>query len=37
LPVWKALLESYADPGIDEDVDAALREYIDRRTAELDA
>jgi trimethylamine--corrinoid protein Co-methyltransferase len=37
LPVWKALLQSYVDPGIDEDVDAALREYIDRRTAQLDA
>ena len=33
---WKALLDSYEDPGIDESVDAALREYIDRRTREID-
>jgi trimethylamine--corrinoid protein Co-methyltransferase len=37
LPVWKKLLESYEDPGLDETTDAALREYIDRRAAELDA
>jgi trimethylamine---corrinoid protein Co-methyltransferase len=36
LPVWKALLESYQDPGLDEGTDAALREYVDRRSAELD-
>ncbi len=35
--VWKALLESYEDPGLDESTDAALREYIDRRTAELES
>jgi len=29
---WRRLLESYADPGIDPAVDAALREYVDRRT-----
>jgi len=34
---WKKLLDSYVDPGIDESVDAALREYVDRRTAELEA
>jgi trimethylamine---corrinoid protein Co-methyltransferase len=32
---WKALLESYQDPGIDEAVDEELREYIVRRKAEL--
>lgn len=34
---WKSLLESYEDPGIDESLDAELRGYVDRRTAELDA
>jgi trimethylamine---corrinoid protein Co-methyltransferase len=34
---WKKLLGSYVDPGIDETVDAEMREYIDRRTAELEA
>ena len=34
---WKALLASYQDPGIDEAVDAELRDYVDRRTAVLDA
>ena len=34
---WQALLESYADPGIDDGVDAELRDYVDRRTRELDA
>jgi trimethylamine--corrinoid protein Co-methyltransferase len=33
---WKALLESYVDPGIDDALDAELRDYIDRRTHELD-
>lgn len=33
---WKKLLESYVDPGIDEAVDAELREYVDRRSAELE-
>jgi trimethylamine--corrinoid protein Co-methyltransferase len=34
--VWKKLLASYEDPGLDEATDAALREYVDRRSAELD-
>ncbi|HET7900190.1 MAG TPA: trimethylamine methyltransferase family protein [Candidatus Nanopelagicales bacterium] len=34
---WKKLLESYEDPGIDDGVDAELRDYIDRRTAVLEA
>jgi diadenosine tetraphosphate (Ap4A) HIT family hydrolase len=33
---WQALLESYQDPGIDEALDAELREFIDRKAAELD-
>ena len=33
---WKALLESYQDPGIADDTDAAMREYVDRRTAEIE-
>jgi trimethylamine--corrinoid protein Co-methyltransferase len=33
---WKKLLESYQDPGIDDAVDAALRDQVDRRTRELD-
>jgi trimethylamine--corrinoid protein Co-methyltransferase len=34
---WKELLESYEDPGIDDAVDAELRSFIDRRSAELEA
>lgn len=34
---WRTLLDSYADPGIDDAVDAELREFVDRRTRELDA
>ncbi|HVQ87152.1 MAG TPA: trimethylamine methyltransferase family protein [Actinomycetes bacterium] len=34
---WKALLETYEDPGIDDSIDAELREFVDRRAAELDA
>ncbi len=34
---WKALLESYQDPGIDDALDSELREFVDRRSAELDA
>ncbi len=34
---WKAILDTYEDPGIDAGVDAELREFIDRRTLELDA
>jgi trimethylamine---corrinoid protein Co-methyltransferase len=34
---WKTLLASYEDPGIDDGLNAELREYIDRRTAVLDA
>ena len=34
---WKSLLDSYEDPGIDAEVDAELRDFVDRRTAELDA
>jgi trimethylamine--corrinoid protein Co-methyltransferase len=33
---WKKLLESYQDPGLDDAVDAALRDHVDRRTRELD-
>jgi trimethylamine---corrinoid protein Co-methyltransferase len=33
---WHVLLDDYRDPGIDPAVDAELREYVDRRTAELD-
>lgn len=33
---WQELLASYADPGIDEDVDRELRAFIDARTHELD-
>jgi len=32
---WKALLESYQDPGIDDAVDEELREYVTRRKADL--
>lgn len=34
---WKKLLDSYEDPGIDEAVDTELREFVARRSAELDA
>jgi trimethylamine--corrinoid protein Co-methyltransferase len=34
---WRALLDSYVDPGISDPLDAELREYVDRRTAEIDA
>jgi trimethylamine--corrinoid protein Co-methyltransferase len=34
---WKALLDSYEDPGIEESLDAELREFVDRRSVELDA
>ncbi|MEZ5094743.1 MAG: trimethylamine methyltransferase family protein [Nocardioides sp.] len=34
---WRRLLESYDDPGIDPELDAALREYVDRRTRECEA
>ena len=34
---WRKLLDSYVDPGIDDGTDAELREYIDRRTAILEA
>ncbi len=34
---WKALLDSYEDPGIDDALDSELREFVDRRSAELDA
>ncbi len=33
---WKKLLEDYEDPGIDASMDAELRSFIDRRSAELD-
>jgi trimethylamine--corrinoid protein Co-methyltransferase len=33
---WKKLLESYVDPGIDDAVDAELRDFVDRRSAELE-
>ncbi|MCB0907243.1 MAG: trimethylamine methyltransferase family protein [Nocardioidaceae bacterium] len=32
---WHRLLESYVDPGIDEGLDQALTELVERRTAEL--
>jgi trimethylamine--corrinoid protein Co-methyltransferase len=34
---WHKLLDSYVDPGIADGVDAELRDYIDRRSAELEA
>ena len=34
---WHKTLDSYVDPGIDPAVDAELRGYITRRTAELEA
>ena len=33
---WRALLDSYVDPGIDPAVDTEMREFIDRRTLELE-
>lgn len=33
---WKKLLESYEDPGIDDAMDAELRSFIERRSAELE-
>ncbi|MEO8105810.1 MAG: trimethylamine methyltransferase family protein [Actinomycetes bacterium] len=33
---WQKLLEQYEDPGIDDAVDAELRAFVDRRSAELD-
>lgn len=32
---WEDLLDRYEDPGIDPNVEAALDEYVNRRTAEL--
>lgn len=32
--IWKELLESYEDPGLDPATDEALREYVAKRTAE---
>lgn len=32
--LWKAQLEAYEDPGLDPDIDAALRDYIATRKAE---
>lgn len=34
---WRKLLDSYVDPGIDDAIDAELREYVDRQTAILEA
>jgi trimethylamine---corrinoid protein Co-methyltransferase len=34
---WRRLLDSYADPGIPDDLDAELRAYVDRRTAEIES
>lgn len=34
---WRKLLDGYLDPGIDEALDAALREYVERRTRECEA
>src|SRR5437763_2344924 len=34
---WKKLLESYEDPGIDDGVDEQLRDYVERRKAEIAA
>ena len=33
---WQTLLESYEDPGIDDAVDAELRDFVDRRSRELE-
>ena len=37
LKEWKALLESWEDPGIDPAVDEELQEYMARRRAEIEA
>jgi trimethylamine--corrinoid protein Co-methyltransferase len=34
---WRKLLDSYVDPGIPDDLDAELREYVDRRTVEIES
>jgi len=34
---WKKLLEAYEDPGIDDAIDAELRAFIERRSAELES
>jgi trimethylamine--corrinoid protein Co-methyltransferase len=34
---WRKLLDGYVDPGIPEDVDAELRDYVDRRSTELES
>jgi trimethylamine---corrinoid protein Co-methyltransferase len=34
---WHRLLDAYADPGIDDAVDAELRDHVDRRRRELEA
>ncbi len=33
---WRRLLDSYVDPGIDDAVDAEMRDYVERRTRELE-
>ena len=33
--LWKEQLESYEDPGLDPDIDAALQEYMTRRKSEV--
>lgn len=33
--LWKARLEEYEDPGLDSEIDAALKDYIARRKAEV--
>jgi len=33
--VWKGLLESYQDPGIDPAIDEQLQEYMARRRDEI--
>jgi trimethylamine--corrinoid protein Co-methyltransferase len=33
---WKALLESYEDPGLDDAVDAELQDFMARRRTEID-
>ncbi len=34
---WHRILDSYVDPGIDDALDAELRDYVDRRSAVLEA
>ncbi|MGZ4709420.1 MAG: trimethylamine methyltransferase family protein [Acidimicrobiales bacterium] len=34
---WRRLLDSYVDPGIDDAMDAELRDYVERRTREMEA